>query len=69
MEKLPPENLFRPFLEKNNGVLDASVMDAFLNMMWDSIDDPVFYKLLRKEVESLHKIIPDQDTIINQESP
>ncbi len=69
MGKLPPENLFRPFLEKNNGVLDASVMDAFLNMMWDSIDDPDFYKLLRKEVESLHKIIPAQDTIINQESP
>lgn len=69
MGKLSQENLFRPFLEKNNGVLDVSVMDSFLNMMWDSIDDPDFYKLLRKEVESLHKTIPGQNTIINQESP
>lgn len=69
MGKLSQESSFRPFLEKNNGVLDVSVMDTFLKMMWDLIDDPDFYKLLRKEVESLHKTIPGQDTIINQESP
>lgn len=69
MERLSQGSLFRPFLEKNNGVLDVSVMDSLLKKMWDSIDDPDFYKLLRKEVEALHKIIPGQDTIINQESP
>lgn len=50
-------------------MLDVSVMDSSLNMMWDSIDDSDFYKLLRKEFESLHKAIPGQDTIINKESP
>lgn len=69
MDKLSQESLFRPYLEKSNGTLDAAVMHSFLQMMWDSIDDPDIYKLLRKEVELLHKTVPNQDTIINKESP
>jgi len=69
MDKLSQESLFRTFLEKSNGVLDATVMDSFLKMMCDSMDDSDIYKSLRKEVELLHKTVPNQDTIINKESP
>ncbi|WP_043008017.1 hypothetical protein [Comamonas testosteroni] len=68
MDKLSRKSLFRPFLEQNNGVLDATVMYDFLQMMWDSMDDPDVYKTLRNEVESLHKTFPSQDTLINKES-
>ncbi|MCU8030899.1 hypothetical protein L5M51_14190 [Shewanella sp. SM73] len=69
MDKLSRESLFRPFLEKSNGMLDANVMNSVLQMMWDSMDDPDIYKSLRKEVESLHKTVPNQDTIMNKQSP
>lgn len=69
MDKLSRKSLFRPFLEKNNGVFDVKVMGDFLQMMWYSMDDPDVYKALRSEVELLHKSVPSQDTIINKESP
>lgn len=69
MDELSKESMFRPFLEKNNGVLDATVMVSFLQKMWDSMDEPDTYKSFRKEVECLHKKPPNQDTIIYKESP
>lgn len=69
MDKLSKTSLLRPFLEKSNGTLNSSVMDSFVKMMWHSIDDPDIYKTLRNEVESLHKTVPMQDTLINKECP
>lgn len=69
MDKLSRKSLFRPFLDKNSGVLDATVIVDFLQMMWDSMDDSDIYKSLRNEVELLHKTVPSQDTIIKKERP
>ncbi|ODX22426.1 hypothetical protein [Vibrio parahaemolyticus] len=66
MSRLSKDSLFRPFLEANEGVLDANVMESFLQMMWESMDDPNVYKSLRSEVESLYKTVPNNNTIINQ---
>jgi|GEM_PF-5985161 len=69
MDKLSQESLFRPYLEKSNGILNETVMVSFMQMMWGSMDDPGIYKSLRKEVELLHKTVTNQDTIISKESP
>lgn len=68
MNKLSRESLFRPFLEKNNGVLDAVVMGNALEMVFDSMDDSDFYKRFRSEVESVRAVFGNQESIINIES-
>ena len=68
MEKLSKSSLFRPLLEENNGLMDASVMTSFLDLMWESNDDPIFYKKFREEFSSLKSTFEKNDTILNQSS-
>jgi len=68
MVSLPKDDLLRPFLESNNGILDASVMQNFLANIWQLRDDPNFYKEFRNGVAKLKEKFIKTDTILNQES-
>lgn len=68
MEKLPKNDLYRPFLELNNGVMDVTVMEGFISKLWTSIDDPEFYKQLRDDVSNLKKRFACTDTVLDQQS-
>lgn len=68
MKKLPKDNLFQPFLELNNGVLNSSVFKNSLSKIWSSIDDPEFYKLFREQISKLKYRFNGTDTILNQRS-
>ncbi|MDC4899456.1 hypothetical protein NQ997_06350 [Acinetobacter baumannii] len=68
MELLPQNDLFRPFLEKNNGVLDSDVMKNLMEQIWDSMDDPDFYKKFRNQVSKLKEKFDEGNTLISTES-
>lgn len=68
MELLPKNDLFRPFLEKNNGVLDSNVMKNLMEQIWDSMDDPDFYKKFRDQVSKLKEKFDGGNTLISTES-
>lgn len=68
MIKLPQNDLFRPLLESNNGVLDASVMKNFLLGMWNNMDNPDTYKIWRAQVAEIKSKFSATDTIIDQQS-
>ncbi len=69
MGKLSKDSLFRPFLEKSGGALNANVMEDFIRMIWESIDDPEMYKKFRHEVSNLKSSFENNQTILNNESP
>ena len=69
MNKLSKDSLFRPLLEKNGGTLDASVMESFIHMMQDSIDNHEIYKKFRIEVSNLKSSFSNNNTVLSKEGP
>ena len=67
MSQVKKDDLFKDFLEENNGTLDPKLMVGFIKYIVDELSEPVFYKKFRKQVSELkskyrksHKSIIDQ---------
>lgn len=68
MDKLSKNSLFRPFLEKSDGYLTASVMEDFIYLIQESIDNPEIYKAFRLEVSNLKSSLLSNDTVLDKSS-
>lgn len=68
MESLPRNDLLRPFLENNNGNLDATVMTEFLQNLWQKKDDPEFYRSFRDQVAKIKENFEKRETVIDKNS-
>lgn len=67
-KKLPEGDIFRPYFEKNNGILNPKLMHLALKTLWENIDDPVFYKQFRSNVLNLKNTFKNTDTILDKKS-
>jgi len=68
LNKVTEDNILKPFIEQNSGILDTKVFIAFLEYSKENMNDHKFYKQFRNNVASLKKMYQKNDTIINQES-
>lgn len=69
MDQLSDDSLLKPFIAENNGVLDSSVMAAFLSHKYENIDNPDYYKRWRHEVSRIKKMFSStKNSVIDQQS-
>ncbi len=69
MNKLKNNSLLKPFLQKTNGVLNNQVMHDFTFQLYENMDNPNFYKLLRNEVQNLkNQFEATPNSVLSQES-
>ena len=66
--KVSDKGIFKPHLEKNNGILDQNVMLAVLQDLWVNMDDPKFYKQFRNQVSTLKSTFKKRGTILDKKS-
>jgi len=55
VNEMDENNLLKPFIEQNNGVLDDKVFSKFIMMMYQNINNPDLYKKFRIQVHQLKK--------------
>jgi len=69
IDEMNNDDLLKPFIEQNNGVLDNQVFGNFLVKMYQEIDNPDYYKKFRIQVHQLKKKFDETpNTLLNQES-
>ncbi len=69
INKMNNDDLLKPFIEQNNGVLDNQVFGNFIVKMYQEIDNPDYYKKFRIQVHQLKKKFDEtSNTLLNQES-
>ena len=69
VEQIDEKNLFKPLIEKNNGVLDNKVFADFIMMLSLNMNNPDYYKKFREEVYNIKKNFENTpNSILNQES-
>lgn len=62
------DDLLKPFIEQNNGILDNKVFGNFLIKMYQEIDNPDFYKKFRVQVNQIKmKFDKTSNTVLNKE--
>lgn len=66
--KISDGDIFKPHLEKNNGILNKNVMLSVLQELWANIDNPNFYKSFRNQVSTLKSTFQKRDTILDKKS-
>ncbi|MFT6138737.1 MAG: hypothetical protein ACJAUJ_001832 [Salibacteraceae bacterium] len=66
--KVSDKDIFKPHLEKNNGILDQNVMRSVHQDLWANMDDPSHYKQFRNQVSTLKSTFRKRDTILNKKS-
>lgn len=69
VNEMDENNLLKPFIEQNNGILDDKVFSKFIMMMYQNIDNPDFYKKFRIQVDQLKKNFESTtNTLIDKDS-
>jgi len=69
INQMDNNDLFKPFIEKNNGVLDNNSFANFIMMIYQNIDNPDLYKKFREQVYKLKKKFKNTpNSLINQQS-
>jgi hypothetical protein len=69
VNEMDENNLLKPFIEQNNGILDDKVFSNFIMMMYQNIDNPDFYKKFRVQVHQLKKNFESTtNTLIDKDS-
>lgn len=53
MSQVPSDNLFRPYLEQNKGIMSYDVLKQLSEELWDKNNNPEYYKRFRNETYSM----------------
>lgn len=69
LEQMENDSLYKSLIEQNNGILDNSVLNNFIFLMYEDINSPDFYKKFRLEVSNIKKSFQKTpNSILNQQS-
>jgi hypothetical protein len=69
VNQIDENNLFKPFIENNNGMFDNKVFFDAFTMLCQNIDNPDYYKRFREQVYNIKNNFENTpNSIINQES-